>query len=190
VLLIGGWTVAAGLQPTFDPVVRTISDLAGYGASDRWVMTLALVGVGGCHVTTALGLRPAAPAGRVLLAAGGVATVLVAASPLPADGSGSRAHTAAALAAFTALSVWPAVSGRRGERVGWALRPAGSLGAAAVLLGLLGWFGAELLGGGARVGLAERFAAGAQAVWPLVAVISARRGARAQPALPRRSRRR
>ena len=145
-------------------------------------MTLALVGVGGCHATTALGLRDAAPAGRGMLAAGGVATVLVATNPLPADGGSSPPHMFAALAAFTALSVWPAVSCRQGKRVGWALQPARCLAASAVLLGLLGWFGAELLDGGARVGLAERFAAGAQAIWPLVAVLSTRRSARAEHA--------
>jgi hypothetical protein len=40
VLLIGGWTVAAGLQPRFDPVADTVSALAAIGATDRWVMSL------------------------------------------------------------------------------------------------------------------------------------------------------
>ena len=40
VLLIGGWTVAAGRQRGgFDPVVETISALAAHGADDRWLMT-------------------------------------------------------------------------------------------------------------------------------------------------------
>jgi hypothetical protein len=42
VLLISGWTVAAGLQPgSFNPVAGTISTLAADGAAGRWVMTLA-----------------------------------------------------------------------------------------------------------------------------------------------------
>lgn len=37
VLLIGGWTEAARLQPpSFDPVADTVSALAAVGASDRW----------------------------------------------------------------------------------------------------------------------------------------------------------
>jgi hypothetical membrane protein len=81
VLLIGGWTVAAGRQRGgFDPVVETISALAAHGADDRWLMTTALAGLGACHVTTALALRSAASPGRVLLALGGVATLLVAAA--------------------------------------------------------------------------------------------------------------
>jgi hypothetical protein len=60
VLLIGGWTVAAGLQPgSFNPVAGTISALAARDAADRWVMTLALGAVGACYVLTGL----AEPAG-------------------------------------------------------------------------------------------------------------------------------
>jgi hypothetical protein len=39
-LLVGGSTVAAGLQPrSYNPVADTISSLAAAGAADRWVMT-------------------------------------------------------------------------------------------------------------------------------------------------------
>jgi hypothetical protein len=54
------------------------------------------------------------------------------------------------------------------------LRPGVCAGAAGVLLGLLVWFGAELIGGGLQVGLAERVLAGAQAVWPLAVVLACR----------------
>jgi hypothetical protein len=54
------------------------------------------------------------------------------------------------------------------------LRPGVCAGAAGVLLGLLVWFGAELIGGGRQVGLAERVLAGAQAVWPLAVVLACR----------------
>ena len=43
-----------------------------------------------------------------------------------------------------------------------------------MLLGLLAWFGTELIGGGQQVGLAERFLAGAEAVWPLAVVLACR----------------
>lgn len=166
VLLIGGWTVAAALQRGgFDPVERTISDLAAYGADDRWVMTGALAGLGLCHLTTAAALRGyVAPAGRAVLAGGGVATVLVAVFPLPADGSGSTAHTAVAGTAFLALSLWPALAGRKaGPRL---LQPVPSAVSAAALLGLVAWFGVQLRAD-ESVGLAERVTAGAQALWPL-----------------------
>ncbi|WP_203819132.1 DUF998 domain-containing protein [Paractinoplanes ferrugineus] len=172
VVLIGGWSVAAQRQPRgYDSTVATISSLAARDANDRWLMTLALVGVGVCHGVTALGLSRAAPAGRIALGVGGVATVLVACFPLPASGS-APAHAVAAGAAFGALAVWPAFAWRRG-RGPVALRPVVSVAAAVALLGLVGWFAFTLSAGG-RVGLAERVAAGAQACWPLVAALSGR----------------
>jgi hypothetical membrane protein len=175
VLLVGGWTVAAALQPGhFDPVTGTISALAAHGAADPWVMTLALAGLGVCHITTGLALRPATKPGRWLLAAGGVATLVVAANPLPADGGGSLPHGLAAGAGFVALAVWPAIGWRRGGCLPAALRAAVSSAAAVALVGLLGWFAAELWGGGGQVGLAERVLAAAEAAWPLAAVLSCR----------------
>jgi hypothetical membrane protein len=176
VLLIGGWTLAAAQQRVrFDPAVETISALAAHGADDRWIMTAALAGLGVCHVVTAAALRPAATAGRLLLAGGGIATVLVAAFPLPADDSGSTPHGIAAGAGFLTLAVWPALAGRRSARAPAVLRPAAGVPAAAVLLGLVAWFGAELAADRGLVGLSERAAAGAQALWPLAVVVLARR---------------
>ena len=181
VVLIGGWTVAAARQQGgFDSLERTISDLAAYGADDRWIMTAALAGLGVCHLTTAAALRDvAAPTGRAVLATGGVMTVLVAVFPLPADGSGSTAHTLVAGTAFLAMSAWPALATRRDAAA--LLRPVPSMLAAATLLGLVGWFGVQLRAD-EGVGLAERVTAGAQALWPLavtgttwVAALAARR---------------
>jgi hypothetical membrane protein len=182
VLLIGGWTLGAALQPAgYSSVRDTISALAGLAAAHREVMTIGLAGLGVCHMVTAAGLRPAAGAGRVLLAVGGVATVLVAAFPVPGVGT-SNVHRVVAGIGFVTLSLWPALAWRRGQAVAWGLRPLASIVVAALLLGLLGWFIAELFGDGARVGLTERLLAGGQALWPLVVVLSARRFAATAPA--------
>ena len=171
-LLIGGWTLAAAVQRAgFDPVTGTISALAARDADARWIMTTALYGVGAAHLTTAAALRPAAPAGRAVLAAGGVGTILVAAFPLPAGGGTSAPHAAAAALAFLSLSAWPAFGPRRRG----VPSPAAARLAAAGLLAALGWFAAELAADSARVGLAERVAAGAQSLWPLAAVLATRR---------------
>jgi hypothetical membrane protein len=184
VLLVGGWTVAAALQPgSFNQIASTISALAARGAADRWVMTLAFLGVGACYVITGLALRPAAAPGRLLLMIGGVATALVAANPVTAGRGGSLPHTLAAGAAFIALAAWPLLGRRPGSSVPALLRPAVCAGAAAALLGLLVWFGVELSTGGGQVGLAERAAAGAQALWPLAVMLSCyRRQSRLQAA--------
>jgi len=175
VFLIGGWTVAARLQPAgYSPVRDTISALAGLGATDRWVMTLGLAGLGICHLVTALGLRPAAGTGRLLLAAGGVATVLVAAFPVPRTGT-SDVHGAVAGIGFVTLALWPALAWRRDRSAPWVLRPTVSIVAAAVLVGLLGWFVVELYRDGPWIGVTERLVAGAQALWPLVVALIAGR---------------
>jgi hypothetical membrane protein len=178
VLLIGGWTEAAARQRGgFDPVVETISTLAARGATDRWIMTAALTGLGVCHIITALALRPAATVGRIMLACGGLATVLVAAFPLPADDSGSTVHAVSAGAGFLTLALWPALAVRRSARAPAVLRPQVAVPAAAVLAGLVAWFGAELAPDRGHVGLSERAAAGAQAFWPLATAVLARRAA-------------
>jgi hypothetical membrane protein len=174
VFLIGGWTLAASRQPAgYDPTVETISALAARGASDRWVMTGALAALGVCHAASALGLRPAAPYGRLLLAGGGVATVLVAAFPLP-DGGTSTRHAVAAGISFTALALWPALASRRAAGIPALLRPAVAVPVTVLLAGLSGWLVVELRGGD-RVGLAERVLAATEALWPLLAIVSARR---------------
>jgi len=172
VLLIGGWTLAAALQPRpFNAVASTISSLAAVGAADRWVMTLALLAVGACDVVTGLALRPAALPGRLILIAGGMAGMLVAATPEPARG-GSVQHAFWATAGFLALAVWPVGARRRGPLVPFGLRPAVAAVATGVLFGLLAWFGAELIMRGALIGLAERVLTGAQAAWPLAVVLT------------------
>lgn len=174
VLLVCGWTVAAGLQPgSFDAVSRTISALAAEGAADRWVMTLVLLGVGACDVLTGLALRPATSAGRLILITGGVAGMLVAAIPEPAGSGGSLAHAFWATSGFIALTAWPVAGARREPCVPYGLQPAVSAGAAGVMLCLLVWFGAELFAGLGQAGLAERILAETQAVWPLAVVVTA-----------------
>ena len=112
-LLVGGWTIAAGRQPAgFDSIRDTISSLAARGATDRWIMTTALAGLGACYAVTGFGLRPAGTPGRVLLVGGGVGTLAVAAFPQPVSGNGVS-HTIAATVAFTALGAWPVFAARR-----------------------------------------------------------------------------
>jgi hypothetical protein len=175
VLLVAGWTVAGALQPRpFNAVADTISSLAAVGATDRWVMTLVLLAVGACDVLTGLALRPAAMPGRVILVAGGVAGLLVAANPEPARG-GSLSHGLWATFGFLALAVWPVAGRRPGPLVPYGLRPPVTAVVSGALLGLLVWFGAELIMRGGQIGLAERVLTEAQAAWPLAVVLTCRR---------------
>jgi hypothetical membrane protein len=171
VLLVGGWTIAAPLQPPgYNSVRDTISALAALGATDRWVMTSALAGLGACYVVTAAGLRPAARIGRAVLAAGGVATILVAVFP-QAPHVNRVSHTIAATVSFLCLGAWPLFAWRRRPCPPLLTLTAGVI-ATVVLLGLVGWFAAE--NHESQRGLAERAAAGAEALWPLAVVLTTR----------------
>jgi len=177
VVLIGGWTIAAVLQPRpFNQVASTVSALAAIGAADRWVMTLVFLVVGTCDAVTAAALRPAAPTGRVLLIAGAVSGMVVAAYPENARG-GLVSHAVWAGLAFAALGAWPAGAWRCGRSVPWGLRPAVCASAVSVQIVLLAWFVGELVAAAGQVGLAERFVGATQAIWPLVVVLSCRASA-------------
>ena len=176
VAMIGGWTVAAALEPGFDAASGTISALATHQVDQPWVMTLGLAATGVAHLGTATALRSVGRVGRTLLALGGAATVAVAA--LPVDTS-PRPHAIAAGVAFAALTLWPlGASGPRprgAERDLPLVRPGTRVVAATGMAILLGWFVAELQAGGASIGLAERALAGAQSLWPLAVVLGLRR---------------
>lgn len=172
VLLIGGFFVATELQPaTYDPIRDTISQLAGQGATDSWVMTLALTGVGVCYLLVALGLHPAGSAGRVVLAGGGVATLLIAGFQDPRLGY-SLGHELAVIAVVLTCCTWPIFAARR-EHPALLLTRAVSFAAAGVSLGLAAWYALE--SHGALLGLAERCAAVAPPLWLLAVVVTTRR---------------
>ena len=178
VLMVAGWSVAAGLQPrSFDPVAEPVSALAAVGAADRWVMSLTFVVVGACVFVTGLALRPACAgaadpdgwgcgghAGR-----GVPRAFRDQLSGAPHDLRGGRVRWGGGLAA----GAW-----RRGPSVPWGLRPTVSAGAVAVLLALVAWFGTELITGGGLAGVAERIFGAGQALWPLAVVASCRHAAR------------
>ena len=179
VLMVAGWSVAAGLQPrSVDPVAEPVSALAAVGAADRWVMSLTFVVVGACVFVTGLALRPARVPGRLILMAGAVAGMLVAANPEQPGISYPVPHMIFAAAGCAGVVAWPAGAWHRGSSVPWGLRPAVSAGAVAVLVALVAWFGVELITGGGLAGLAERLFGAALALWPLAVVASCRHAAR------------
>jgi hypothetical membrane protein len=167
VLLVGGWTLAGALQqPGYDPVTQTISSLAAHGAAYRWLMTGAMFAVGVCYLATAVALHGVAAPGRVALACGGMASILVALFPEPSSGTTVR-HTAAAALGVVALAVWPPLGANRGPNAPWALRTWPSHLVAVVFVVTALWFLAALNGHG-PIGVAERVVTGAEAVWPFV----------------------
>lgn len=121
-------------------------------------MTLGLAVLGACHLVTAAGLSGAGLRARALLAAGGCATMGVAAMPQPATG-----HVPAAALGFILLASWPAFA-----RLRW--RRSARL-ATLVLIAMLAWLASELHGG-SLLGLSERIVAGTEALCPLAAALA------------------
>jgi hypothetical membrane protein len=172
VLLVGGFFFATAMQPaSYNPVRDTISELAERGATDSWVMTLALAGLGLCYLLAALGLQPAGRGGRVLLAGGGTATLSIAVFRTPHHGY-SLAHELAVLAAVLTCCTWPIFASRR-VHPALLLTHTPSFTAAGVSLGLAAWYALE--SHGALLGLAERCAAAAPPLWLLAVVVTTRR---------------
>ena len=171
VFLIGGWTVAQSVIPGFDPVRSTISDLAAADEPHRWVMTLALVLTGLAHIVTAVGLRPADVTGRGVLFLGGVAPQRVAGLPHKRSGPNLGGHQIGGDRAFATLSLWPAVIARDRPDAPLVLRRRFGQVLALGLLLLVAFTVADIVTGGATLGLRERLLSGAQALAPLVVVL-------------------
>src|SRR3954469_10831276 len=165
IVLVGGWNLASGAQPDgFSNVQQSLSFLAADGTPHREVMTWAFVLLGLAHLGTAALLRAVAPLGRAVHALGGLATIGVALLPLGGEND-QAGHVFAATVAFVSLAVWPALGARpTGPPV---VHPRPMRTATAVLSVLVLAFAVSLLADD-LVGLTERIAATAEALWPLV----------------------
>ena len=186
VLLTGGWLVADALQPaSYSPVRKTVSALAGYAGTDRWIMTSALFLVGCCNLVTAAGLTGVRPLARILLIVAGLSSIGIAASPEPVVGSTPQHLAWTSLGAVT-IAVWPAFTARRGSPRPLILSIRGAAIVATVSIALLGWLVIETQGGSV-LGLAERLSSSIQITWPFIVALALRSAPRApRPALPGR----
>ena len=176
VLLIGAWAIAGALQPaSYSPVRQTVSVLAGHAGADRWLMTTALLLVGGCQLVTAAGLTGVRARARITLTVAGLASIGIAASPEPAHGS-SHEHLAWTMLAAAAITLWPALAARSAPAPLLTLSVRVAAAAKAVLVALLGWLIIQTQGGD-LLGLAERLTTAAQTTWPFIIALALQRTA-------------
>jgi hypothetical membrane protein len=187
VALVGGWLIAGALQPSsYSPVRETISVLAGQSGTDRWVMTAALLLVGGCQIATGAGLTGARAPARVLLILAGLSTLGIAATPEPATGPTSR-HLVCAVSSVVTTAVWPLFVARRAPARPWILSVCGCATVTAVLAGLSGWLLLAAWDGSGDLGLVERLTSAVLGLFPLVVALALRqdRSGRGQPGMTR-----
>ena len=170
VLATGGWIVAGAVQPaSYSPVGTTISVMAGHAGTDRWIMTGALLLVGGCQLVTAAGLAGVRLSARVLLVVAGLSSIGIAVSPEPAHGSTPQ-HLAWTALGAVAIAVWPAFVAQRARPRPLILGRYCCAVVTAVFLVLLGWLVIQTQGG-SDLGLAERLSVSTETCWPFVVAV-------------------
>ena len=176
VLATGGWLIAGAVQPTsYSPIRETVSVLAGHAGTDRWIMTGALLLVGGSQLVTAVGLVGVGVPARILLAVAGLSSIGIAVSPEPALGSTPQ-HLAWTSLGAVVIAVWPAFVARRAPPRPPILSSYGRAVVTAVSMALLGWLIIETQGG-SDLGLAERLFLSIETCWPFIVAVALRQTA-------------
>lgn len=161
-----GWSISGALWEGYDPIAKTISDLAADDSpvqliqSSFFILGSLLTLVGAWHA------KAFSVPGRVALAAAGVAGFGYTFFTTPSQDSFSDWHRIFATIAFVLFSAWPLLAMRFDKRYHWSIRPIGAI-PATVIMGITTlWFLLTWLEPGQPiVGLSERVIAVMQVIW-------------------------
>jgi hypothetical protein len=164
---VPGWAVGTA----------SLAPVALVGATDRWVMTAALLLVGSCQIATGAGLTAVRMPARFLLIVTGLSTLGIAATPEPATGPTSR-HLAFAVSCVVTTAVWPVLVARSGPAQSWILSVYSCAMVTMVFAGLSCWLLIAARDGSGDLGLVERLTAAVQSLFPLVVALGLRQTAR------------
>ena len=171
VLFIGGTIVAGIMTPGYDPVRQTISELAAGDAPARVFTTIIFVATGLSHLVTIAFARGIGIPGRITYLAGALASLAVAAFPLPSVAGTSAVHNTAAIIGFVLLAAWPVLGMRFRPDFPWLVRPLGSILGTVILTAIcLSFLVVWLSHSSPYIGVLERMAADAESIWPAVVV--------------------
>lgn len=161
-----GWTISGLLWEGYDPIRKTISDLAADDSpvqliqSSFFILGAILTLIGAWHA------RALAPAGRIALLLAAIAAFGYTFFTTPSQTGYSEEHRIFATIAFVLFSAWPLLAMRFDRRYHWSLRPAGAISATLVLGLTTFWFLLTWLEPGQPiVGLSERVIAVMQVLW-------------------------
>ena len=155
-----GWVISAALWPGYDPIAKTISDLAADDSPVQAIQTCFFVLGGTLSLIAAVYARSFSMPGRVLIFLGGLATYGFAYFTTPSQDSSSEMHRLFAIISFVIFSAWPLFAMRFDNGYPWVLRPVGVILATAIMTAVSLWFLATWTSPDAtNVGLAERVVA-------------------------------
>lgn len=166
-----GWVISGSLWPGYDPIRRTISDLAADDSPVQAIQTSFFYLGATLTIIGAIYARALALPGRIVLLGAGLATYALAFFTTPSQVGHSDAHRIAATISFVLMSAWPLFSMRFDRRYAWVLRPVGAISATLVLTLISVWFLISWLDpNSGNVGLTERVIVTAQVVWLSITV--------------------
>jgi hypothetical membrane protein len=161
-----GWGISGALWPGYDPIAKTISDLAADDSPVKWIQSSFFLFGALLTLVGAWSARAFALPGRIALGMAGVAALGYTFYATPSQIGYSDEHRFYATVAFVLFSAWPILAMRFDKRYHWALRPIGAI-SATVSMGLTTlWFLLTWLEPGQPiVGLSERVIAVMQVLW-------------------------
>ena len=166
-----GWVIAGALWPGYDPIRKTISDLAADDSPVQWIQSSFFILGGTLSLIAAIYARSFAMPGRGVIFLGGLATYGFTYFTTPSQDSSSEMHRVFAIISFVLFSAWPLFSMRISGSYPWVLRPVGAIVATLGFTVISLWFLSTWTNPDAtNVGLVERIIATAQTTY-LSAVI-------------------
>lgn len=168
---IAGWSIAGALWPGYDPIRKTISDLAANDSPVQLLMSSFFILGGTLSIVVALYAKAFATPGRVVIFLSGLATFGFTIFATPSQDSYSVMHRVFASIAFVLMAAWPLFSMRLDKSFPWIIRPPGAILSTVLMTVMAVWFLLSWLDPTfTAVGLVERIMAVAQ-VWYMALVI-------------------
>ena len=166
-----GWLIAGSLWSGYDPIRKTISDLAADDSPVQWIQSSFFLLGGTLSLLAAIFARSLAMPGRVIIFLGGLATYGFTYFTTPSQDGHSDMHRYFAVASFVLFSAWPIFSMRLNKQYPWVLRPAGAIIATIGFTIISLWFLSTWTNPDANnVGLVERVIATSQTTYLSVVI--------------------
>jgi hypothetical membrane protein len=168
---VSGWLIAGSLWAGYDPISKTISDLAAPESPVNGIMSSFFVLGGVLTLIASMYARTLAMPGRVALFLSALCTFGLTIFPTPLVGY-SIMHRIFAISSFVLSAGWPLFAMRKRKDAPWIIRPLASITATALQAALALWFLSTWTDPNATdVGLWERVVAVSQSLYISIVVI-------------------